>query len=151
MFAHTNLSKQQVELLRTEYHIYIMSTGRISLPACRSSPKLRNLYLLIICSERSKHRMGGWCYKRSGYKIFTGGESESVRAISASIACLCAIIQALAFSFLASGWRGCAKSRIRHLNSNKRSLGMLASSSSLSVFSLLTERLPVTCQNPQRQ
>ncbi|KAJ5342728.1 aspartate aminotransferase cytoplasmic [Penicillium brevicompactum] len=33
MFAHTNLSKQQVELLRTEYHIYIMSTGRISLPA----------------------------------------------------------------------------------------------------------------------
>ncbi|KAJ5325336.1 aspartate aminotransferase cytoplasmic [Penicillium brevicompactum] len=33
MFAHTKLSKQQVELLRTEYHIYIMSTGRISLPA----------------------------------------------------------------------------------------------------------------------
>ncbi|CAG8059547.1 unnamed protein product [Penicillium olsonii] len=45
MFAYTSLSKQHIELLRKDYHIYIMSTGRISLPGCMlGGPKWSKSY-----------------------------------------------------------------------------------------------------------
>jgi len=56
MFSYTGLTAKQVELLKTKFHIYLTSDGRISLPglSTRTVPKLVDAIVDVVGSTESK-------------------------------------------------------------------------------------------------